>query len=83
MALSTMKHMLMQSALRRGDGLFKVPASRQHDRLFGQGRTKLHTYKVKLENLGADYDVRKDSSIKAFVRMIAARACANAENPEV
>ena len=78
MAISTLKHMLMQNTLRRGDGLYSVPASRHQERLFGQGRTKLHTFAVKLENLGADYDPRKDSCIKAFVRMIAARAEADA-----
>ena len=72
-AISVLKHMLMQKELRQGDGLFKVPDSRRTERLMVTGRTKHLHVGVKLEKLAAidDYDPEKDSCIKAFVRMCA------------
>ena len=62
----------MLNVLRRGDGLYQVPDSRRTERLFGEhGRTKLLSAGIKL---GADYNPREDSCVKAFVRMLAERA---------
>ena len=76
MSLSVLKHMLMQSQLRRGDGLYSVPDSRRTERLLNTGRTKHLSTGIKLEKLGVDdsYDPRSDTCVKAFVRMLAARA---------
>ena len=80
MAISIMRHLLfMQNVLRRGDGLHQVPDSRRTERLLGeQGRTKLLSSGIKLEKLGAEYNPREDTCVKAFVRMLAERALAAA-----
>ena len=39
-ALSVLRHLVMQNQPRRGDGLYKVPDSRRKQRLFEHGRTK-------------------------------------------
>ena len=76
-ALSTMRNLLGAQTLRRGDGVFSMPASRRNERLFGvtgSGRTKHLCTGVKLENIGKDYDPRQDTSLKAFIRLIALKA---------
>ena len=76
-ALSTMRNLLGSQTLRRGDGVISMPASRRNERLFGvtgSGRTKHLCTGVKLENIGKDYDPRLDTSLKAFVRLIALKA---------
>ena len=78
-AKSTLRTLLGRQQLRRGDDVLSMPSSRRNERLFGatgQGRTKALSAGIKLENLGKDYNPREDSSIKAFVRLIAARATA-------
>ena len=40
MAISTLRSLLVQQHLRRGDGLAKIPNSRRKERLFQHGRTK-------------------------------------------
>ena len=86
MALSTLRKMLGKSYLRRGDGIVSMPAARRNERLFGQsgsGRTKLQRAgSCKLECLGAEYDPREDTCIRAFVRLLAARAAQEA-SPEL
>ena len=73
-AISTLTKMLSTAQLR--DGTFSMPDSRKAHGLFGEkaaGRTTL----VKLEyacDASADYDPAKDTSLHAFVRMLAARA---------
>ena len=78
MAISGMRHLLMQNVLRRGDGLHQVPDSRRTERLLEflgeQGRTKLLSSGIKLEKLGAEYNPREDTCVKAFVRLFAERA---------
>ena len=72
-----MRNMLASRTLRRGDGLIEMPASRKNERLFGvtgSGRSKGFRAGVKLENLGKDYEPRKDTCLKAFVRLCAERA---------
>ena len=82
MALSTLRKLLGKSYLRRGDGLVALPDSRQHERLFGAGgpgRIKRERAAAGcLELMGAEYDPRKDTCIKAFVRLLAARAALQA-----
>ena len=75
-AVSTLKHLLMQNQLRRGDGLYKVPDSRRTERLMEHGRTKHASTGIKLEKLALveDYSPMQDTSLKAFVRMCAGRA---------
>ena len=80
MAISTLKNMLATSYLRRGDGIVATPATRRKERLFGKtgnGRSSLTSHGIKLENLGAEYDPRADTCVKAFVRLLAARATAD------
>jgi hypothetical protein len=84
MAISTLKNMLVGQLLRRGDGVISLPASRRHHRLFaagGAGRTKVMSSGVKIEKLDAGYDPLDDTCIKAFVRLLAARAHSEAGNP--
>ena len=77
MALSTLRKLLTKRYLREGDGLFSVPESRRRERLFGEkgsGRmTCVRAASACMELLGCDYDPRKDTCIKAFVRLLAAR----------
>ena len=71
--------------LRRGDGIMAMPASRRHERLFGKagpGRAKLCSAGLKLEARLADYEPRKDTCIRAFVRLLAERAKARQEAQE-
>ena len=84
MAISTLNNMLVGQLLRRGDGVISLPASRRHNRLFaagGAGRTKVMSSGVKIEKLDASYDPLDDTCIKAFVRLLAARAHSEAGNP--
>ena len=75
MALSVMNNLLVTQKLRRGDGPIVYPKSRRAERLFGEeGRTKRKSTHIKLEKLGVDYDPRKDTCIKAFVRLMASAA---------
>ena len=77
MALSTLKNLLATQHLRRGDGILSIPLTRNTERLFGStgcGRTKFISHGIKFEKLGVDYDPRKDTCIRAFVRMMAASA---------
>ena len=75
-ALSVLKHMLMQDVLRRGDGLHRVPDARRTERLFAHGRTKLFSNGIKLEKVGVegDYLPQTDTCISAFIRLLAAAA---------
>ena len=82
-ALSVMKHLLMQGQLRRGDGLYQIPGSRRKERLMLHGRTSKNANNastgVKHEKLMAvpsDYCPESDTCVKAFVRLCAARASA-------
>ena len=75
MALSTLKNLLVTQKLRRGDGPVVVPESRRTERLFGlRGRSKSLSLGIKLEKLEVDYDPRKDTCIRAFVRLMAEAA---------
>ena len=77
MSISTLKNMLVAQKLRRGDGVISIAPSRRHERLFGasgSGRTKHASSGVKIEKLGADYDPKHDTCVKAFVRLLAFRA---------
>ena len=77
LAISTMRNLIASRSLRRGDGLVALPSTRRNERIFGvggRGRSKSLRTGVKLENLGKDYDPRDDTSLKAFIRMCAARA---------
>ena len=82
MAVSTLKHMLMQNQLRRGDGLHSVPDARRTERLLQTGRTK-YSQGVKIEKVEQEeaYDVRTDSCIKAFVRLLARAASERHADP--
>ena len=77
MALSTLRKLLAKRYLREGDGLFSVPESRRRERLFGvtgSGRvSSSRAASACMELLGLDYDPRKDTCIKAFLRLLAAR----------
>ena len=83
-ALSTLKHMIMQQQLRKGDGMYTVPDSRRTERLMVHGRTKLAHTCAKLENLEklalpgpqAEYSPENDTCVKAFVRLCAGLAAA-------
>lgn len=76
MAISTLKNMLAQRYLRRGDGIVATPASRSKERLFrqaGAGRSSVYSGNVKLEKLrGSDYEPCLDTCLKAFVRLLSA-----------
>ena len=79
MALSTLRKLLAQGYLRRGDGLVSMPAARRTARLFGEGRTKAkRAGECKMELLGVDYSPREDTCVKAFVRLLALRAAEEA-----
>ena len=82
LAKSTLRTMLGQQQLRRGDGVLTMPASRRNERLFGvtgSGRSKNLSAGIKLENLGKDYNPREDTCVKAFVRFLAQSAAAAAD----
>ena len=71
-ALNTLRKLLAARYLREGQGLFATPASRRNARLFGaSGRVTLP--KLECETDG-EYDPAKDTCIRAFVRLLAARA---------
>jgi hypothetical protein len=71
--ISTLRKLLGAATLRRGDGVISLPESRRKERLLGVGRTKLASKWVKSEVLSRDYNPRKDTCIKAFVRALAAQ----------
>ena len=79
MAVTTLKHMLVQQELHRGDGMFTIPDSRRNERLMATGRTKHLSTGVKIEKLLIEdsYDPRADTSLKAFVRLLAQQALPN------
>ena len=80
MALSTLNKLLVSKYLQRGDGIIATPACRRKERLFGKnagGRLTLEWRGVKEE--GA-YEPREDSCVKAFIRLIAAAADAEASS---
>jgi hypothetical protein len=91
LAKSTLNKLLGAAMLRRGDsvlaGVHTIPASRRTERLFGatgNGRTKSLAAGLTHERLASDYDQRADTVVKAFVRMVAARAeAAAAEEVDV
>lgn len=72
MAISTLRKLLGQQMLRRGDGVLALPDSRRKERLLA-GRTKLASKEVKMEVLMRDYNPREDTCIRAFVRLLAAQ----------
>jgi hypothetical protein len=78
MALSTLNHLLVAQKLRSGNGLSDlaaIPLSRRAQRLMHDGRTKGVRSSVKLEMPTVPgYDPRRDTCIKAFVRLLAMRA---------
>ena len=76
LAISTLSKLLGNQYLRRGDGIVATPASRRKERLFVGERLSLGSTGIKLENLGASYDPRLDTCIKAFVRLLAVQATA-------
>lgn len=75
MALSTLKKLLGQRYLRRGDGIIATPESRRKERLFGEhgtGRSSRLCTNVKLEKLrGSRYEPAEDTCLTAFVRLLA------------
>ena len=71
MAISTLRSLLIQQYLRRGDGLASIPNSRRKERLFQHGRTKLESAGTSAADRAATYDPRSDSCVKAFVQMLA------------
>ena len=78
MSISTLNSLLTTKYLRQGDGIVSIPATRRAERVFGQhgtGRTKLRGL-GKLESENVDYVPRWDTSLKAFVCELAARAAA-------
>ena len=80
-ATSTLSKLLATSSLRAGGGMFSTPASRQHERLFGEGgKGRLKVIKHEwADGEERGYDPAEDSCLAAFVRMLAARAEADAE----
>ena len=81
-AKSTLRTLLGRQQLRRGEGVFVIPASRRNERLFGvtgSGRSTYASAGIKLENLGKDYNPREDTCVRALVRALAARGEAAAE----
>ena len=81
MALSTLRNLLAAQHLRRGDGIISL-RSRRGERLFGSegiGRLTLPA-KLKLE-CDVEYDPRSDTCVKAFIRLLAAHASADANSP--
>ena len=78
MAISILKFLLSKRHLKRGDGVLKLPDSRQSERVFGEGsagRSKLASAGMKLELLGTEMiPPRGDSCLAAFVREMAATA---------
>ena len=77
MALSTLRNLLSKQYLRRGDGIISIPDSRRRERLFGDlGRSKLRSAGIKHEIRLADpeYRPRDDTCLRAFVRLLAAKA---------
>ena len=82
MAISTLQHLLSRKYLRLGGGIVAVPTSRRAERVFGAeglGRSKALTI-GKLESVGAEYNPREDTCVKAFVRFLALRALSNIDN---
>ena len=72
MAISTLRKLLAAQKLRRGFGALALPDSRRKERLMA-GRTKILATGVKLELVDKDYDPRKDTCLRAFVRLLAAQ----------
>jgi hypothetical protein len=73
MAVSTLKNLLSIQYLRRGDGVFAVPDSRRRERVFGStgsGRLSLPGTGKKYD-ITEGYQVRSDTVLKAFVRLLA------------
>jgi hypothetical protein len=78
-ATSVLTNMLATQTLRAGDGMYSTPASRRGERLFGikaTGRSRLMKFEVIEDkpNIGpAPYVPAQDSSLAAFIRLLAAR----------
>ena len=77
--------MLAGRALRTGYGIENLSVrgieSRRKERVFGatgSGRTKGLSTGIKIEKLGAEYDPREDTVLRALVRMLAETAAAGA-----
>ena len=84
-ALSTLNKLLAQGATSGAAmaSIAAIPAARRTQRLFGEGRTSAkRAGESKMELVGVDYDPRQDTCIRAFVRLLAARAHAEA-SPEL
>ena len=64
-ALSTLKSLLGQQYLRRGDGLSSIPDSRRKMRLFSEGRTKLKSAGSSTADRAAEYDPRADTCVRS------------------
>lgn len=81
MVLSTLKHLMVSNVLHRGNGLYATPECRRRERLFGEsgrGRVTLPSSGVKLEErlmaVDGEYKPSHDTCVKAFVRLLGARA---------
>ena len=82
---SILQKMLAGRALRTGYGIENLSLlgieSRRKERVFGatgSGRTKGLSTGIKIEKLGAEYDPREDTVLRALVRMLAETAAAGA-----
>ena len=83
-AVKTLATLVATQKLQLGDGVDGVllAPTRRHERLMGQGRTTYKRVGVKLEKVGADYDPRSDTCLKAFVRLMAQLALDSAGGAE-
>ena len=74
-SVSTLRKLIAKRYLAEGNSDLALPASRRNDRLFGEkavGRSSsARVAHACMKLMGADYDPRTDSVLKAFVRMLA------------
>ena len=74
MAISCLKKLLAKAKLRLGDGLIRFPDSRRGERLFGEsgsGRLTLSSSGRKPKVGLPENDPRSDSTVSAFIRLLA------------
>lgn len=69
-AISVLNNLLTAQKLRLGDGI----QTRRAERLMSDGRVTLSSSGCNIEKLGADYDPRQETCVKAFVRLLSTRA---------
>ncbi len=74
MALGALKNLSAAQLLRRGDGALSIDSVRKKMLVFQKstGHVTLARAGIKIEKLDAEYELRKDAFLSAFVRLLVA-----------